>query len=247
MLVEEEFGTADAVHTIDFTNNVYVATRVCIRLPDLGTLNMAEVQVMGFRVRVENAVNLALHKPAWQSSTVAGGDASRAVDGDTNGNYTGNSVTHTENNPSVPPEWWVDLQFPSVIREIIVYNRVDYNSDHLVGAVVSLHRMNSDGEWEILKEAVDQPLTSDAIQTIDFTDDIYVATRVSIRLPNPGVLSLAEVQVMGFVRGPIHQIVSPMWGERVNLALNKPAWQSVTSNVDGDASRAVDGITNGNY
>ncbi|EJK52836.1 hypothetical protein THAOC_27855, partial [Thalassiosira oceanica] len=116
--------------------------------------------------------------------------------------------------------------------------------EYLVGALVSLHRQNSTGGWEMLVER--ELGTSDAIQTIDFTDDVYVATRVRIRLPNPGVLSLAEVQVMGFVTGKSHEIVSPMWGERVNLASGKPAWQSSTV-AGGDASRAVDGDTNGNY
>ncbi|EJK59261.1 hypothetical protein THAOC_20542, partial [Thalassiosira oceanica] len=192
----------------------------------------------------ESAVNLALDKTATQSSTVAGGDASRAVDGNTNGDYGGNSVTHTENNPLTPPEWEVDLQFPSVIRTIIVYNRVDYRPYYLVGAVVSLHRQNSGGEWEMLKEAVDQPLTSDAIQTIDFTDDVYVATGVRIRLPNPGVLSLAEVQVMGFVMGQVYGFESTPCqtfyrSSRISAPHDAVTTLSVTTQVIPDSAICV--------
>jgi hypothetical protein len=39
--------------------------------------------------------NLALNRPATQSTTLYGGTASKAVDGDTNGFYSGDSVTHT--------------------------------------------------------------------------------------------------------------------------------------------------------
>ena len=49
-------------------------------------------------------VNLALGKPAVQSSTGYGGTADRAVDGNTNGDYfAGRSVSHTaENNQPQP-------------------------------------------------------------------------------------------------------------------------------------------------
>jgi hypothetical protein len=52
-------------------------------------------------------VNLALGKPAQQSSTGWGGDPRRAVDGNPDGNYGANSVSHTENQAQA---WWqVDL------------------------------------------------------------------------------------------------------------------------------------------
>ena len=40
--------------------------------------------------------NLALNKPTIQSSTQSGGVSSRAVDGNTSGNYSHNSTTHTQ-------------------------------------------------------------------------------------------------------------------------------------------------------
>ena len=96
----------------------------------------------------------------------------------------------------------MELQFPSVIRTIIVYNRSGPNAGRLEGAFVSLHRMNSEG---ILETLVEQQFgTSAAIQTIDFTvdEEVYVATLVRIRLPftsSEKCLSLAEVEVMGYV------------------------------------------------
>ena len=56
-------------------------------------------------------LNLALNRPANQSSTAYGGEASRAVDGVTNGHYASLSVTHTAGHGGNDPEpWWqVDL------------------------------------------------------------------------------------------------------------------------------------------
>src|SRR4051812_10353384 len=51
--------------------------------------------------------NYALGKPTSQSSTGYGGDPSRAVDGNTSGVWTNNSVTHT--NFGHQPWWQVDL------------------------------------------------------------------------------------------------------------------------------------------
>lgn len=49
---------------------------------------------------------------ASQSTTAFGGDAARAIDGNTNGNWAGNSVTHTD--PlDVVPFWQVDFHLDS--------------------------------------------------------------------------------------------------------------------------------------
>src|SRR5688572_11161763 len=53
-------------------------------------------------------VNVAVGKAAVQSTTGFGGEASRAVDGNTSGLYGNNSVTHTAD-PDPAPSWEVDL------------------------------------------------------------------------------------------------------------------------------------------
>lgn len=71
----------------------------------------------------EGTVNVALNGTASQSSTDYGGDASRAIDGNTNGTYNQGSVSHTnaEDNP-----WWeVDLGQEVFIDNIVIYNRTD--------------------------------------------------------------------------------------------------------------------------
>ena len=73
--------------------------------------------------------NWAVGRAASQSSTGWGGVASRAVDGNTNGNFASNSVTHTAGSESTP--WWqLDLgsgiaTYGGPIDKIVIYNRTD--------------------------------------------------------------------------------------------------------------------------
>ena len=68
-------------------------------------------------------VDLALNKPASQSSTANNAPAARAVDGVTNGDFFAGSVTHTNADPNA---WWqVDLGASTPIGSVAVWNRTD--------------------------------------------------------------------------------------------------------------------------
>ncbi|WP_218577515.1 galactose-binding domain-containing protein [Phytohabitans rumicis] len=77
--------------------------------------------------------NLAVLKTATQSSThVSGASASRAVDGNTNGAWTGGSVTHTSDSPLDTNPWWqVDLGASRSVSTIKLSNRTDCCADRL--------------------------------------------------------------------------------------------------------------------
>jgi len=65
--------------------------------------------------------NIALNQSTNQSSTAHGGVDERAVDGNTNGLWRNQSVTHTNSGIG---EWWeVDLGQASTLEDIVVYNR----------------------------------------------------------------------------------------------------------------------------
>lgn len=167
--------------------------------------------------RVEN---LALWKPVAQSSTAFDGDASRAVDGNPDGNYAHNSVTHTANEPQ--PWWEVDLEAVSDIGEVIIYNRTDgCCSDRLSNfdILISDNRIN----WQIAASfpGVAPARTSHTIQTW--------GRFVRVQLRGTNFLNLAEVQV-----------------RPRNLAAGRFASQSSTYS-SAIAARAVDGNTDGNY
>jgi hypothetical protein len=81
-------------------------------------LSLAEVEVWS------SGANLAASGTASQSSTGHGGSAERAIDGNTNGNYSeGNSVTHTAS--EADPWWELDLGQERLIDEVVVHHRTD--------------------------------------------------------------------------------------------------------------------------
>jgi len=83
-------------------------------------LALAEVEVFS------NGQNVAVKGEAKQSSTAYGGDAKRAIDGKTDGDfYKAQSVSHT--NTEKDPWWEVDLGSSVEIERVAVWNRTDSN------------------------------------------------------------------------------------------------------------------------
>ncbi|XP_032242798.1 fucolectin [Nematostella vectensis] len=70
-----------------------------------------------------SSTNVALHKPASQSSISWYGSAGRAVDGSRNGKYFDGSCSHT--NVQFNPWWRVDLRRSFLVRRVFVMNRQD--------------------------------------------------------------------------------------------------------------------------
>jgi azurin len=91
---------------------------VRIELDRRGTLTLAEVQVFS------NGRNVAPQGKAKQSSVSNDGEASRAIDGRTDGTYGSGTQTHTRENDRNP--WWeVDLGTEHPIESIVVWNRTE--------------------------------------------------------------------------------------------------------------------------
>lgn len=77
-------------------------------------------------VLLKAQTNIALHKPARQSSDyVDYSGASNAVDGNTYGYWTGRGTTITHTLGEIGPWWEVDLENVYEIQEIKIWNRVD--------------------------------------------------------------------------------------------------------------------------
>ena len=91
---------------------------VRVTLPGNGKfLHLAEVEVYS------GGKNIAPSGKASQSSTDFGGPAARGNDGNTDGDYNKNSVTHTAQQKD--PWWEVDLGTAKAIDRIVVFNRTD--------------------------------------------------------------------------------------------------------------------------
>jgi hypothetical protein len=81
-------------------------------------LQLAEVQVFNGKE------NVAVKRPAKQSSLYTDAAASRAVDGNTDGIYAKGSVAHTSGQDSDP--WWeVELAGDLPVERVVVWNRTD--------------------------------------------------------------------------------------------------------------------------
>ncbi len=84
------------------------------------TLTLAEVEIFS------GGRNVARGGKATQSSTASGGDAGRAIDGNTSGRYGDGGQTHTQENTNDP--WWeVDLGAEYPITSIVIWNRTESN------------------------------------------------------------------------------------------------------------------------
>jgi hypothetical protein len=194
------------------------ARYVKVQLTGPGTLNLAEVVVSPLE-------NLARGKPATQNATDGSAVATRAVDGNLDGNFNNGSVTMTAPDKTVTKsvlQWWqVDLGAAKAIGEVLLHNRTDCCGEKLNNFTV---RVSANGtNWQ------DYPYVGPAGQVAAVVVQ-QVARYVRVRLNKSGTLSLAEVQVT----------------PGRNLAKGKPATQSST-NGKAVAARAVDGMTAGNF
>ncbi|MFT3879724.1 MAG: DUF1553 domain-containing protein [Gemmatales bacterium] len=135
-----------------------VARFVRITLPGKNRiLSLAEVEVF------QGNDNLARLGDASQSSLDFKGYASRAIDGNTNGDFfTANSVTHTltESDP-----WWeVKLPWDTTVDRIVLWNRTSGVEQRLQGAVVQLLDVNHEPFWE--RKIDEVPMPSLEIDTV---------------------------------------------------------------------------------
>lgn len=139
------------------------------------------------------AVNLALGRPASQSSTWSDGvcgsaEAARAVDGDRNGNHNGGGCTVAITNAD-PQAWWqVDLQGVHQVDRVELWNRTD--------------------GWGFRLQDFDMRVSADGLVWTDFFhpgpagDALSVAVNlparyVRVQLRGADYLQLAEVEVYG--------------------------------------------------
>jgi hypothetical protein len=178
--------------------------------------------------------NLALGKTATQSSTLAA--AGSAIDGNTNGAWSGGSISHT--NLDLNAWWQVDLGASAAVDSITLWNRTDccgfrlgkfwlFLSDTPFAAGDMPATLQSRaGTWASYQAASPNP-------SLTVSTGSFRGRYLRVQLATADYLSLAEVQVFGSF-------------PQVNLAIGKAA-QSSSVAFGGAASRAVDGVTDGNW
>ncbi len=168
---------------------------------------------------------------ASQSSTNGAGVASRAIDGNYNGAWNGNSVTHTL--PTDTNSWWqVDLGAPRAIDSISLYNRTDCCGGRLSN--FSVLASNDSSFTTTVYDSGNQAAAVGASASyagVGATAQYVRIRRDGLSTTNESVISLAEVEVLG-----------PAAFNYTNLALTSSASQSttLTNAATPDASKAID-------
>ncbi|BDS06931.1 hypothetical protein NT6N_19710 [Oceaniferula spumae] len=164
---------------------------------------------------------------ASQSSTGAGGVASRAIDNNTNGVYNNGSVSHTAANGD-PNSWFqVDLGVVRPINEVTLFNRSDCCPERLTN--YSILASNDSSFATTVFDSGNQG-TAGATATINGIDTVARYVRVqrnALSSPNNAgsVISLAEIHVTGAYQ---------------NVALGSSPFQTSTA-FNGNAGKAIDG------
>ncbi len=258
----EDFYTTSGFTTLSETWTLpNTVTGRTVRVETIGNsranfqmLSLAEVEVIGGGnnttppITEPTTVNWALESGslATQSSTAHGGIASRAIDGDTNGEYWDLSVTHTTAGTN---SWWqVDLGNDRPIDEIILYNRTDCCPERLSNYRISI--LNASGN---IIASQDFHTTTGFTSLSETWTLPNTMTGRTVRVETIGnsranfqMLSLAEVQVIGTGNPSTPENPTPI--EPVNFATtsNASATQSSTG-WGGTADLAIDGNTNGQY
>jgi hypothetical protein len=142
--------------------------------------------------------NLALNKSATQVSTYSTAVASRAVDGNTNGNYNNNSVTHTLGGNQ---DWWqVDLGSSYALETIKLWNRTDCCGDRLSNFYVFVSDQpfsSYDLTTTLNQSGVSNFYTAGQGGSPTFINLSRTGRYVRVQLSTWNPLSLAEVEVMG--------------------------------------------------
>jgi lysophospholipase L1-like esterase len=171
-----------------------------VRLPNIGSEVGVNVPAMHiFAVALGGSPDLAQGKIARSSSENFGGAAARVVDGDSNGVWGNNSVSHSDIQDH--PWWQVDLGAVSPIQTLNVWNRTDCCLERLNDFWVFVSSTPFDTTLTPAQQAAKK-----GVWSAHQTGSAPVVTTLSPNVPGRYVmvqisgrnyLSLAEVEVFG--------------------------------------------------
>ena len=169
---------------------------VKLQLTGTDYLSLAEVRVMGVAAALSN---LAEGRPTTASSLGWGGDTGRAVDGDTDGIYANNSVTHT--GLDVQPWWQVDLGQLRAIQSVQLFNRTDCCAARLSNFNVFVSASDMSGR-SLAQLKADPAVAQVPVATLNGAASINLplvaqGRFVKVQLEGTDYLSQAEVRVLG--------------------------------------------------
>ncbi|XP_070542883.1 uncharacterized protein [Ptychodera flava] len=206
-------------------------------------------------------VNQARHNPVFQSSKKRSGVPARAIDGDKNSDYSGQSCTQTAKEKN--PYWTVDLLRPRSVFEVIITNRMDCCSYRIRGAQIRVGNHQNIGLNPICgpEEGVSKlDAREETIRVSCACGQPVRGQYVSIQIiGEKEILSLCEVEILAYsdeMEIPTTILPTTLPGttelvcyvppEATNVARGKVTSASSRRNY-GDSERIVDGIKDSDF
>lgn len=148
---------------------------------------------------IPSSGNIALGKTTSQSSIAYNGESSRAVDGNTDGEWNNDSITHTNNETQA---WWeIDLGAVSNIDVINLWNRTD---SCCASRLSNFYVFVSDTPFS--SKTLSTTKTQSGVSSFYFAGQASTTTLVDVnrsgryvrvQLEGTNPLSLAEVEIIG--------------------------------------------------
>ena len=178
-----------------------------IYLPRTDLLSLAEVKLFqnGDNNNILRPYMVSQQSSSRISSSITGYPF-RAIDGNTDGDYTHGSVTLTEE--ELYPWWQVDIGSEQSIDKVEIYNRTDCCQDRIFGVKTLFSSSPIVVKW--------RGRTKDQLTSISGNQSEGRFIRISPKNPSDSrQIKLKEVRVLG--------------PDGTNHALGKFAWQSTTS------------------
>lgn len=171
-----------------------------IYLNQPGILSLAEVVVNGKLVnptQTNKDLNVALGKPARQSSVFDFSVANRANDGDINGRSDAGSISHTEADNQT--FWEVDLGKNYLVEQVKLFNRTDCCQDRLNNFNIWVTSKIKEDMHTLVGPFAENEKKFD-VPSKSFTNK-KIGRYVRVELNDRNYLNLAEVQVFGTEAG----------------------------------------------
>ncbi|MEM1320597.1 MAG: PA14 domain-containing protein, partial [Bacteroidota bacterium] len=149
-------------------------------------------------VPTDSIQNLALNGTATQSSTGFGGVASRAIDGNTDGDFFNGSTTFA--NAGTNPWWQVDLGALNYITNLEIYNRADCCENNFRNFFIFISDApftSNDPDVLLYDPNVNAQYILDTVAFPSAFTINATGRYVRIQLKDNGPLSIAELRVIG--------------------------------------------------
>ena len=172
-----------AASSVTGKHDVYLSFLSAGNRPVVANIDSFRFLRKGYLKERGRKVNLALSGAAKQSSTHLDGNADRAIDGNTDGNFNAGSVALTAKSKN--PWWGVQLAEEKNIHEIVLFNRINNN---LSNFKLTIYDTNNKLTFSKVLPKFAEPSLSVDVGGVK-------GSKIKVQLNGFGSVSLAELEV----------------------------------------------------